>query len=75
MQAEALEFESKVASDIPIYRTPHYYDALRLLRQIIIDADDGIREAIRAGLVSEWLVNYPWQGISGQKADIQEVCP
>ena len=74
MQAEAAEFESKIAANTPIYRSSHYNHALRLLRQIVLDSENGICEAVRAGLVREWLANYPWRGLSEDKCDVKEVC-
>lgn len=72
MQAEAAEFESKIAAGVSIYRSSHYNHALRLLRQIVLDSENGICEAIRAGLVSDWLAKYPWQGHSGDGVDVKE---
>lgn len=53
------------------YRTQHYNDALRLLR-LIMNIPHGIKEALRAGLVSDWLANYPWYR-DGDSKNVLEV--
>ena len=62
MNDEARVFEETIKDGTCFYRSQHYNDALRLLRRIMVDAEDGVRESLRAGLVSDWLVNYPWHG-------------
>jgi len=73
MQAEAVEFERKFGANIPAYRSPHYNDALHLLH-LIISNEDNVREALRAGLITEWLRNYPWHGGAGPEVDENEAC-
>jgi len=71
VQAEAEEFERKLTENIPVYRSPHYNDALRLIHLMLSSGDD-VREALRAGLVSEWLTIYPWHGGAGPEVEITE---
>lgn len=73
MQAEAEEFERKFAGTVPVYRSPHYNDAIRLLH-LIVSNEDYVREALRAGLVEEWLARYPWRGGAGPEVEQIEAC-
>ena len=61
MNREAEHFEKVIKTGACFYRSQHYNDALRLLRRIVLDSENGLREALRAGLVTDWLMHYPWQ--------------
>lgn len=72
MTDEALCYE-ELRKSTEIYRSQPFNNTLQLLIQIILDANEGIRDsryglsvALRAGVISRWLAKYPW---GGQDAD------
>ena len=80
MLSEAEKYEEQLRKGGTCYRSQHYYDTLRLLRQIIADTDHGIefsrqglKTAIRAGIIARWLANYPWGGINRSHKEKREV--
>lgn len=79
MTDEAVTYEEQQRKGVTYYRSQHYDDTLRLLRQIIGDANEGIigsRQglsfAIRAGVVSRWLAKYPWGGLDTSEDERRE---
>ena len=67
---EAMSYEEELQKGTTFYRSQHYDDTLRLLRQIISvfnkdwsDTREGLATAMRAGLIDRWLAEYPWGGV------------
>lgn len=80
MLSEAESYEEQQRKGGTCYRSQHYYDTLRLLRQIIADTDHGtdfsrkgLETAIRAGIIARWLSKYPWGGINRSQEEKREV--
>ena len=76
MMDEAMSYEEQLEKKAIVYRSQQYNDTIRLLRQIIADANhgiqgnrDGLSTATRAGLVSRWLARYPWGGRDQSERD------
>ncbi|KAG7006022.1 origin recognition complex subunit 3 [Physcia stellaris] len=70
MMEEAMSYEEELQKGTTFYRSQHYDDTLRLLRQIISvfnkdwsDTREGLATAMRAGLIDRWLAEYPWGGV------------
>ena len=75
MLTEAENYEEQQRKGGTCYRSQHYYDTLRLLRQIIADTDHrrGLENAIRAGIIARWLSKYPWGGINRSQEEKRKV--
>ncbi|KAL8796732.1 MAG: hypothetical protein Q9195_001122 [Heterodermia aff. obscurata] len=80
MLSEAENYEEQQRKGGTCYRSQHYYDTLRLLRQIIADTDHGIHNsrqgletAIRAGIIARWLSKYPWGGKNRSQEEKRKV--
>ena len=73
MMKEAISYEEELQKGTTFYRSQHYDDTLRLLRQIISvfnikkdwsdDSREGLAMAMRAGVIERWLAEYPWGGV------------
>lgn len=76
---EAASYEEQLKSGGTCYRSQHYDDTLRLLRQLVADCDkypgsrQGLMEATRAGIIKRWLANYPWGGWTRSEKERRDV--